>query len=129
MKKNSVTNYARALFAVSQDSKDADSTEVVGSLVTLLKKKNALGKLPKILTEFEKIAARKAGIVKLSVASARALSIESKGKISAIFGGKTEIVETIDTSLIGGVIVRTENTIFDGSVKKQLERLKMQLSN
>ena len=127
MKKNSPVQYARALYEVS--SQTDDTTAAVQALVELLKRKNTLGQLPAILAEFEKYAAKKEGVVNLSVTSAHTLSTETKKQITSVFGGQATIIETIDERLIGGVVIRTENSIFDGSTKKQLERLKNALVN
>ncbi len=122
MKKNNAKNYARALYEVSQSA--PDNAELVPTFVALLRRKNALAQLPKILAEFEKYSAKKEGAVFLSLSSANPLSTDTKKQINTIFGGQTAVTETIDPSLIGGVVIRSEDTIFDASLKTQLERLK-----
>ena len=75
MKKNSPAQYSRALYEVSTQTDD--TTAAVQALVEMLKRKNTLGQLPTILAEFEKYAAKKEGVVNLTVTSAHALSSET----------------------------------------------------
>lgn len=124
MKKNSVANYVQALYHVSTFVDETQSAEVVRSLVAVLKRKNALAKLPKILKQFEKYSAKKQGIIPMKVTSAHPLTTEATDAITTSFGGKTKMTENLDPTLIGGLVIITDDTIFDGSIKKQLERLK-----
>jgi F-type H+-transporting ATPase subunit delta len=51
----------------------------------------------------------------------------SKGLIddlNRIVGSKTEIKQKIDRNLIGGVVLKVDDTLIDGSIKRQLENLK-----
>jgi F-type H+-transporting ATPase subunit delta len=64
----------------------------------------------------------------LEVTTAKPLSEENKKKIIKVFGSKAELTETTDPSIIGGVIIKTEDIILDGSLKKQLQLLKTQLT-
>ncbi len=126
MKANSSVQYAHALYELSQ--KTSDSAILVANLVSSLRSKHALNLLPKILKEFEAYAAKRDGIIALKVESANPLTADMTAEINRIFGGKTAITATTDESLIGGVIVKTDDMIFDGSIKKQLTRLKHKLA-
>jgi F-type H+-transporting ATPase subunit delta len=55
------------------------------------------------------------------------MSKEEVTEVSKHFGEKVETSVKVDPTLIGGITVRTENTILDGSIKTQLERLRQQL--
>lgn len=71
----------------------------------------------------------KKGRALVTVSSARGLSNESRQTVSdfvmVAYPGvkKVEIIETIDVSLIGGVLLRTPDKRFDASVKRKLEKL------
>ncbi len=129
MKKNSIANYVQALYQVSTLVNEPHSAEVVRSLVAALKRKNALAKLPKILAQFQKYASKKDGVVDMKITSAHPLTNETKDAITASFGGQTNITENLDSNLIGGLVIKTDDTIFDASIKNQLVQLKNQLSN
>lgn len=50
-------------------------------------------------------------------------------KIEKIINHKIEVVNKIDASLIGGIKVKVQNQVFDGSIKGQIEQLKQELLN
>lgn len=70
------------------------------------------------------------GIVPITIVSAQQLEEGTKAsilsKISAAITGTPEITEQIDSTLIGGFIVRMGDHQIDASVANQLKRLKQQ---
>jgi len=71
------------------------------------------------------------GIAEAEVTSARALSAEEKQQLTAVLerqtGKKIEARFEEDKSLLGGAVVRVGSTVYDGSVREQLNRLREQL--
>lgn len=71
------------------------------------------------------------GVAEAEVASARALTDEEKRRLIAALEQRTgkKIVAHFreDRSLVGGAVVRVGSTIYDGSVREQLARLREQL--
>jgi F-type H+-transporting ATPase subunit delta len=53
--------------------------------------------------------------------------VKLEGQVSALAGTRINATFLQDKSLIGGVIVRIGSTIYDGSVRGRLERLKERL--
>lgn len=70
-------------------------------------------------------------ILFVRVSSAVALSEEQlsaiKGKLSTRFNKEIVIHNQVEPSIIGGIIIYTEDQIIDGSVKTKLEKLKAHL--
>jgi len=52
-----------------------------------------------------------------------------KNSIKKITGSDVTVVEKIDKAVIGGIIVRTDNLLFDGSVKGKINLLKQEFLN
>jgi len=52
-----------------------------------------------------------------------------KARLSTLLGGDVVLVESVDPSLIGGLIVRVGDHVLDGSLSNNLARLKEQLIN
>jgi F-type H+-transporting ATPase subunit delta len=50
-----------------------------------------------------------------------------EAQIAALAGSKVRATFEEDSGLVGGVVVRIGSTVYDGSVKGRLERLKEQL--
>jgi len=73
------------------------------------------------------------GFVEAEISSARPLSVEEKGELESrvehLTGKKVRPHYASDTGLLGGVVVRVGSTIYDGSVRGQLEKMKQELSS
>jgi F-type H+-transporting ATPase subunit delta len=71
------------------------------------------------------------GIAEAEVTSARALNVDEKQQLTAALerrtGKKIEARFSEDKALLGGAVVRVGSTVYDGSVRKQLARMREQL--
>ena len=72
------------------------------------------------------------GFVEAEISSARQLSAEEKreleSQVERMTGKKVRARYASDPQLLGGVMVRVGSTIYDGSVRGQLEKMKQELS-
>ena len=70
-------------------------------------------------------------IVRATVTSATPLTAERLKQLEVSLGqltGKTvQIENTIDPELVGGIVTRIGSTVYDGSIRTQLQRMKQQL--
>jgi F-type H+-transporting ATPase subunit delta len=71
------------------------------------------------------------GIAEAEVTSARPLTAQEKQQLTSVLerqtGKKIEASFQEDKSLLGGAVVRVGSTVYDGSVREQLNRLREQL--
>jgi F-type H+-transporting ATPase subunit delta len=85
-----------------------------------------------IAREFETALLARMGIAQASVTSASELSAPQKQRLSAALEGvtekKIEARYSVDPALVGGLVVRIGSTIYDGSVRAQLDRLGARLT-
>ena len=85
-----------------------------------------------ILKEFLDIVDRKAGRIVAHVASFTALTnaqqAQLKAKLGVYSGKEVRLRMEVDSSLKGGFIARMGDTIFDGSVATQLQRMQRLLA-
>lgn len=84
-----------------------------------------------ITKHFKGLAIAERGEVHAAVISARKLSSQETTELAASLGtgGKKVVLqESVDPSLLGGLIVRVGNKIYDGSVDRRLRSLKHKLS-
>lgn len=51
-----------------------------------------------------------------------------KSALTKVIGQEVEITSKVDPSIIGGIITKVEDKVFDGSIKAQLERVRGVLS-
>jgi F-type H+-transporting ATPase subunit delta len=87
--------------------------------------------LLQILEKFVELKDDYLGIVRLDVKSAFPLSDDIKEvllkKFETIFNKKIEADFAQDDNLLGGFVVRFRDTVYDASIKHQLEKLKQNL--
>jgi len=90
------------------------------------------GLLGEIAREFETTLLERLGVAEASVSSARELSAPQKQKLSgtleSVTGKKIEARYSVDPTLVGGLVVRIGSTVYDGSVRAQLEKLAARLT-
>ena len=88
--------------------------------------------LGEIATEFETVLLRRMGIAEANVTSARELSVAQKqklaGTLESVTGKKIEARYAVDPTLVGGLVVRIGSTIYDGSVRAQLQQIAARLN-
>jgi F-type H+-transporting ATPase subunit delta len=104
----------------------------VRNFMAVLIRHERLGALREILEEYRLEMNRRLSISDAEVVTARPLEdqerAELEGQVSVLAGhNKVNATFREDKSLIGGVIVRIGSTIYDGSVRGRLERLKERL--
>lgn len=86
-----------------------------------------------IITQLEKELDQRRGFADAEIFSAHAMGDTEKrefeAQIAKLTGKKVRARYAQDASLLGGAVVRLGSTIYDGSVRGQLERIRTALSN
>jgi F-type H+-transporting ATPase subunit delta len=89
--------------------------------------------LERITQQLEKELDARLGFAEAQVTSARELGDAEKrsleAQIETVTGKKVRAHFALDVSLLGGAVVRIGSTIYDGSVKGQLERIREAISS
>jgi len=89
--------------------------------------------LDEIVEAYESLVNERLGITTADVITARPLGEAEKqdlaGALSAKTGKTVRMNFSLDPNLIGGVVARVGSTIYDGSVRGSLERLREQLTS
>jgi F-type H+-transporting ATPase subunit delta len=105
----------------------------VRNLVAVLIDHRRVQFLPRILEQLEKELDARLGFAEAQISSARELGNDEKraleSQIEKVTGKKVRAQYGLDASLLGGAVVRIGSTIYDGSVKGQLERIKEAISS
>jgi len=110
----------------------------IGSVTTtrntiyLLLEGERLGSLPMISRELDRMIEEKAGRVSAEVVSAKALDPSQLSQITAtlekLSGKKVSVSSRQDADLLGGVVAKVGDTVYDGSLRTQLRTLRDELS-
>lgn len=106
-------------------------TKTTANFLRVLLKNNRLTEIGEINEKFTSVLEERSGAVLAQITSARSLSETEKAELqmnlSKLTGKNVSLNFEIDETLIGGVVTRIGSTVYDGSVKTQLEELKQQL--
>jgi F-type H+-transporting ATPase subunit delta len=89
------------------------------------------GEFGSIVDAIEVLLDERLGYVQADVSSARELTAVQRANLEAqvtrLAGRKARLKFSTDGALIGGVVARVGSTVYDGSVRGQLERLRTKL--
>jgi F-type H+-transporting ATPase subunit delta len=99
--------------------------------VAVLIQNRRVGALPEIARELERELNDRLGIVEAEVTTTRELSSSERQQLEAqlarMIGKKVRARYSQDAGIKGGAVIKVGSTIYDGSVKGRLQRLKEQL--
>ena len=100
----------------------------VSNFVNILLDRNRLPLLDEIIAEYQRLLDQRLGIVRARVTAARTLDAaqhqELAAKLAELTGKQVRMEVAVDPSLIGGIIAQVGSTIYDGSVRQQLQAFK-----
>ncbi|OGE78914.1 MAG: ATP synthase F1 subunit delta [Candidatus Doudnabacteria bacterium RIFCSPHIGHO2_02_FULL_48_21] len=128
----SVKQYAQVLYEALHDTQAKDQEKILDNFVAVLKQNGDLGKFAEIEDEFTAYEKTTKGIKTAQVTTARKLSEHEAGKLikemNDYLGAKVELKQKIDAGVLGGVLIQVEDKLIDGSIKRNLQDLKNNLS-
>jgi F-type H+-transporting ATPase subunit delta len=106
---------------------------LVAQFLLLLARHDHLGLLPAVVEEFGARVMDQLGIehaeVTTAVPIADAVQAQIASSLSAATGREVRVSARVDPSIVGGVVARVGSLVFDGSVRRQLERLREQMAS
>lgn len=105
----------------------------VRNLLAVILEHQRLTELADILEDYHAIADARSGTTEARVTSARPLDgsarRELESQISKLAGGPIRVQYAEDASLLGGAVVEIGSTVYDGSLRTQLDQMKSRLVN
>ena len=118
--------------AVAAVISQAKLAPAMAKLLVLLAERDRFILLPDLLEAYRQRVRDLRKIVRAEVVTAEALSAERAQAVERgleqASGGHVQMDMRVDPSLIGGVVARIGSTVYDGSVARQLERMKARLT-
>lgn len=130
MAHTSVQEYAEALHLALQESGPEDADMVIANLASVLKENGDLGLYEEIINEFEQLVEREKNVTQVDAVFARE-STESSGvlkDLNSIIGPNLEVRSKVDNELVGGMVLRVDDTLIDASLKGGLDSLQKHLT-
>ncbi|HVY67360.1 MAG TPA: ATP synthase F1 subunit delta [Patescibacteria group bacterium] len=129
--KFSPKQYAQALLESLSETAAKDHDKILDNFARILAQNGDLGRYDQIEQEFRKLQLAQNGIRQAEVTLAREAEL-NKGlldELNRAVGGKLDIKQRVDESIIGGLVVRVDDTLIDGSVKTALDNLNHSLKS
>jgi F-type H+-transporting ATPase subunit delta len=107
--------------------------ELVRNFVRLVVEKGRAGEIREIAAEFEALVAEQEQILDVELTTAHELDDTEfgriVGRIEEASGRKVQATRTVDSDLIGGIVLQAGSMRLDASVRGRLERLRHDLAN
>jgi F-type H+-transporting ATPase subunit delta len=127
--------------AVSRDAKHAvleklvarlGASKILRNFLFVLADHQRTHILPEIVTTFQEVVRQRQGIAEAEISSAVELSAAQKAEFAStlerITGQRVEAKYSLEPALLGGVVVRVGDTIYDGSLRNRLNALRTRLA-
>ena len=113
-------------------AKRAGISQMVRNFIAVLIDKGRMRFLEEIVVEFSHELNQRLGFAEAEVTTSRELSAAERSALEAdlakVTGKKIRARYEQDKGIIGGAVARVGSTVYDGSVKGQLEKLREQLT-
>jgi len=102
------------------------------NFLNLLLKNQRLPELGEIIKRFANVVDERSGVVAVGVTTAQPVSADTKTdlerRLVAITGKAVRMTFAIDEGLVGGMVTRIGSTVYDGSIRNQLELMEDRLA-
>lgn len=101
------------------------------NFLQVLLQNHRLADLAEINRQFVQELDRRAGVVSAEVTTARAIPPAAqealRARLAQLTGSNVRLRFAVDEALIGGVVTRVGSTLYDGSVRGQLQQMKQRM--
>lgn len=102
------------------------------NFLRILLRNQRLTELGEINRRLAQVLDERSGIMAAHVTTARPVSEDIKkslnGRLAAVTGKEVRLRFATDEALIGGIVTRIGSTVYDGSIRNQLQRLEDKLA-
>jgi F-type H+-transporting ATPase subunit delta len=102
------------------------------NLLAVLIDNDRIGHVVEVAAAYRKLLQEQLGIRQAEIVTARELGAQEREALTAevakLAGAKIEASFKQDASILGGTVVRIGSTVYDGSVRGRLDRLKEALT-
>jgi F-type H+-transporting ATPase subunit delta len=109
------------------------AAQEVVNFTRLLLDRERISQLPEIARELDVLIDEKAGRIAAEVTSAVPLTpAQEQGllqKLEALSGKKVQMKVATDPALLGGLVAKLGDVVYDGSLRTQLERMRDELAS
>ncbi len=128
--KPTVEHYAQAFVAACHDSGDAAVDAIIENLLRVVRTDGNEPLIPEIVHAIEDLLATERTTPEASATFARVATADKStfDTLHTAAGAALREHKGVDDALVGGVVIRVDDTLVDGSIKGELARMQEQLS-
>jgi F-type H+-transporting ATPase subunit delta len=133
--KITVDQYAKLLYEAEKTTDKKEKKALLKGVADLIKKNRDIRKMDKIENRFKILRKKESGLWEGEIVSRRKLEdkqVEAVKKAIAkekdISEKSIELINTVDSELKGGLVIKLENEILDGSIDGKIRRIKEALA-
>ena len=112
-------------------AKKMGAEPVIRNFMAVVIDHRRVSQLEEIARQFEAEVNQRLGMTDAEITTVRDLSSDERNqmesKIAAMTGKTVKAIYNTDAGVLGGAIIRVGSTIYDGSVRGQLQKLRQQL--
>ena len=116
-----------AVKAVEATARAMQLDTITANFLGVLAKNRRLGQLPAVIRAFNTLSARHRGELTAEIVSAHALDDDQvdalKQKLRARMGRDIAVDLRVDPAILGGLVVKIESQMIDGSIRTKLNNL------
>lgn len=102
------------------------------NLIAVLIKNDRIGHVSEVAAAYRRILQEQLGIRPAEITTARELGKDERdalvAEVGKLAGARVDASFKLDKSILGGTVVRIGSTVYDGSVRGRLERLRETLT-
>jgi len=128
---NPAVPVARKRATVAELSARAGTSPVLAKLLLLLAERDRLVLVPELLAAYRDRLLDHQNVVRAEVTTTAPLAADRVRAIerglAGVTGRTVTLAAKVDPSIIGGVVARVGSTVYDGSVTRQLEKMRQKL--
>ena len=126
--------YAISLFESLEGKDEKEAKRVISQFAKVLAANNQVSDLKKIIRYFNQIWNREYKIVEAEIIAAHPISAQVQKELEEYIckkskAEKVEMTTKEDKNLLGGVIIKYDDKIIDGSIRTRLLKLKDKLTS
>jgi len=101
------------------------------NLLAVLIDNDRIGQVDEVAISYRKLLQQQLGIRQAEIVTARELTAAEREalmvEVGKLAGAKVDATFKLDATILGGTVVRIGSTVYDGSVRGRLDRLKQAL--
>ena len=120
--------YATGLLQALHNKQEAEAAAIIDAFVALLARNNDTAKTDRIIAAFSDLWNKEHKIIASEITTARELDTGTRDSLKSFLltrsgAREVEMKEKIDTEVLGGAIIRYDDTVLDFSVKTKISDL------